>query len=85
MGKWASVDLPCFAYNFSHDGIGYYSFMSGKKEFTYTANENSVTIHYTGDLLPGTFEYVIEDDILSIQDSFGNYVKYKLIKEDDGK
>ena len=77
IGEWVSVDLPCFAYNFLCDGSGYYSLGTGKKEFSYSNTETAVTIHFTGDFLPSTFEYIIEDDMLSIQDSFGNYVKYK--------
>lgn len=52
--------------------------MSGaEKHFTYTDNGDSVTVHYTNDLLPSTFGYVIDGDLLLIEDSFGNRVKYK--------
>lgn len=85
LGTWVSVDMPCFAYNFLHGGVGYYSFGSGKKDFSYTATDTAVTVHFTGDSLPSTFEYAIENDVLSIQDSFGTPVKYKLKKEDGRK
>lgn len=77
IGKWVSVDLPCFAYNFLGGGKGYYSLGDAKKEFSYVASDISVTIHYTGDMLPASYEYFIEENVLSIQDSFGNYIKYK--------
>ena len=80
IGKWNFPSLPC-SYNFLPDGSGYYSFMGGKKEFSYMDNSDSVTIHFTGDALPNTFKYVIKEDILSIQDSFGDYVKYKKAQE----
>lgn len=76
-GRWEAVGFSCFAYNFLPDGTGYYSMAEAKKEFTYTDNADSVTIHFSGDLISSTFKYTIEDDILLIEDSFGALVKYK--------
>ena len=82
IGCWVSVELSFCSYNFLPDGAGFYSFGSGKKEFVYTDNFESVTIHFSGDLMSSTFKYTIEDNILLIEDSFGTLVKYKKIKRD---
>lgn len=76
IGCWVSVQLSFYAYNFLSDGKGFYSFGMGKKEFTYTDNVESVTIHFNGDFMPSTFKYTIEEDVLLIEDSFGTTVKY---------
>jgi len=76
LGCWASDSLSFCSYNFLPDGAGFYSFCNAKKEFTYTANRESVTIHYIGDSFPSTFKYTVEDNILMIEDSFGNLIKY---------
>ena len=81
VGCWVSVQLSFCAYNFLSNGKGFYSFGDAKKEFTYTDNSESVTIHYVGDFMASTFKYSIEENILSIEDSFGNLVRYKRNKE----
>ena len=81
IGCWVSAELSFCAYNFLSEGKGFYSFGDAKKEFTYTDNSESVTIHYIGDFMPSTFKYFIEENILSIEDSFGNLVRYKRNKE----
>ena len=77
IGCWVSVQMSFCAYNFLPNGNGFYSFFDAQKEFTYKDNGDSVTIHFSGDLMPNTFKYTIEDDILLIEDSFGTPVKYK--------
>lgn len=81
IGCWVSAELSFCAYNFLHDGKGFYSFFDAKKEFTYTDNGDSVIIHFSGDLMQSTFKYSICENILSIEDSFGNLVRYKRNKE----
>ena len=81
IGCWVSAELSFCAYNFLHDGKGFYSFFEAKKEFTYTDNGDSVIIHFSGDLMPSTFKYYICENILSIEDCFGNLVRYKRNKE----
>ena len=78
LGKCRDV---LFTYNFLTDGKGFYSFFDAKKEFTYTDNSESVTIHYVGDFMPSTFKYTTTEDVLLIEDSFGKAVKYKRNKE----
>ena len=62
-------------------GKGFYSLGDAKKEFTYIDNSESVTIYYIGDFMPRTYKYFIEENVLSIEDSFGNLVRYKRNKE----
>ena len=81
IGCWISVELSFCAYNFLQGGKGFYSFFDAKKEFSYTDNGDSVTIHFTGDLMPSTFKYAATEDMLLIEDSFGKIVKYKRNKE----
>ena len=81
IGCWVSAELSFCAYNFLHDGKGFYSFFDAKKEFTYTDNGDSVIIHFSGDLMQSTFKYSICENILSIEDSLGNLVRYKRNKE----
>ena len=81
IGRWESVEMSFCAYNFLSDGKGFYSFGDAKKEFTYVDNGESVTIHYIGDFMPRTYKFFIEENVLSIEDSFGNVVRYKRKKE----
>ena len=81
IGCWVSAELSFCAYNFLSDGKGFYSFFDAKKEFTYRDNGDSVIIHFSGDLMSSTFKYSICKNILSIEDSFGNLVRYKRNKE----
>ena len=81
IGCWVSAELSFCAYNFLSDGKGFYSFGDAKKEFTYIDNSESVTIYYIGDFMPRTYKYFIEENVLSVDDSFGNLVRYKINKE----
>ena len=81
IGCWVSAELSFCAYNFLHNRKGFYSFFDAKKEFTYRDNGDSVIIHFSGDLMQSTFKYSICENILSIEDSFGNLVRYKRNKE----
>ena len=77
IGCWVSAEMSFCTYNFLTDGKGFYSFGDAKKDFIYTYTSESVTIHYVGDFIPSTFKYSICENILSIEDSFGNLVRYK--------
>ncbi len=81
IGCWVSAELSFCAYNFLHDGKGFYSFFEAKKEFTYRDNGDSVIIHFSGDLMSSTFKYTATEDVLLIEDSFGTLVKYKRNEE----
>ena len=76
IGCWVSAEMSFCTYNFLSEGKGFYSFGDAKKDFIYTYTSESVTIHYVGDFMPSTFKYSICENILSIEDSFGNLVRY---------
>ena len=76
-GRWEAVGFPSFAYNFMPDGTGFYSMADAKKEFTYKADDTRVVIYYPGDIDALNFKYEIIGDVLSIEDSFGNFVEYR--------
>ena len=77
IGTWVAIGFPCFAYNFTSSSEGYYSMANVKKAFNYSANDETVALYYPGDVSALSFKYEIDGDILSIEDSFGNFVKYK--------
>ncbi|MBQ7974991.1 MAG: hypothetical protein IJ300_04820 [Clostridia bacterium] len=81
IGTWVAVGFPGLAYNFVSINEGYYSVANAKKEFKYNADNTKIVIYYPGEVSALTFQYEIKEDILLIEDSFGNFVKYKKVKE----
>ena len=77
IGTWVAVGFPSFAYNFTSVDEGYYSMAGAKKEFKYNADDTTVDIYYPGDVSALHFKYQINQDVLSIEDSFGNLIDYK--------
>lgn len=75
VGSWKSDSFEAI-YTFNDDGTGEYDFYGDKKPFTYTDNGDSVEIKYETDTVSSVFKYVIEDDVLNIEDSFGEMYKY---------
>ena len=51
-----------------------------KKAFKYNVDDTSVVIYYPGDAVALNLRYETDEDILSIEDSFVNLVKYKKCK-----
>lgn len=76
LGTWCWNDHTDCGYLFSSDGKGAYYFCGGEKPFEYTDNGDSVTVHFIGDLFPNRFRYTVKEDVLSIEDSFGDEVIY---------
>lgn len=76
VGKWEYEDSSDMYYIFNEDGTGLYYFVSGEMNFTYEDDGKAVTLQYETATEPSTFKYTIEDNVLSIEDSFGEYVKY---------
>ena len=64
-------------YTFKSDKTGSYTFYGEERKFTYEDDHKKVTINYENATVPNEFEYKIEDDILTIKDSFGSDVTYK--------
>ena len=77
IGKWVSVDLPCYSYHFQEGGKGFYSMWEAKKSFTWIDHSSCVEVHFENDLQSSLFDYSINGDTLAISDSFGNTVIYK--------
>ena len=72
VGKWQYKDYSSFVYTFNEDGTGDYS---GKK-FTYTTEENKISITYEGSTAAFESTYEIKGNELNIIDSFGNDTIY---------
>ncbi len=74
VGKW---DHSGFVYTFNEDGTGNYDALGTKMEFTYTIKDNKLSILYTGNTEPFETEFKIENNVLTIKDSFDEDVKYE--------
>ena len=76
IGAWCWNGHIDWGYLFGPDGKGSFYFCGGEKPFEYSDDGTSVKVHFAGDIFPNKFRYTIEEDILSIEDSFGNWVIY---------
>ncbi len=76
VGKWEYEDSSDMYYTFNEDGTGSYYFVGGEMKFTYEDDGKALTLHYETATEPSTYKYTIKDDVLSIEDSFGDYVTY---------
>ena len=72
VGKWQSKEYSSYVYTFNEDGTGDYS---GSK-FTYTIEDNKISILYENSSVPFESTYEIKDNKLNIIDSFGNDTIY---------
>ena len=79
VGSW-KYDGADYTYTFNEDGTGNYDAAGTKMEFTYTTEENKISILYTGNTSPFETQYSIEGDTLNIIDSFGSDTLYKRVK-----
>lgn len=75
VGTWDYGSMDC-AYIFNADGTGAYRFGGADMPFTYTDDGKTVTIQYENSDAPNVFNYTIDGDKLSIEDSFGSIVEY---------
>ena len=76
VGKWVYESADNMYYTFNEDGTGSYFFVGGEMKFTYEDDGDAVTIKYENSTEPSIYKYTIEKDVLSIEDSFGEIVKY---------
>ena len=74
VGKWAHGS---YVYTFNEDKTCSYEAFGTKMECTYEDEGTKVSILYKGNTMASTYEYKIEDDTLTIKDSFGQDVIYK--------
>ena len=79
VGSW-KYDGADYTYTFNEDGTGKYNAAGTDMEFTYTINENQISILYTGNTAPFETEFSINGDTLNIIDSFGSDTLYKKVK-----
>jgi len=79
VGTWEYEDMDA-AYIFNEDGTGAYRFFGTELPFTYTDDGESVSILYDGNTDANVFAYTISGKTLSIEDSFGEIVKYQKTK-----
>ena len=73
VGEW---DYNGFVYTFNEDGTGNYNALGATMEFTYTTEGTKLSILYDGTTAPFETEYKIEDNKLTIKDSFDEDVVY---------
>ena len=76
VGTWEYEDSSDMYYTFNEDGTGSYYFVAGEMKFTYEDDGKAVTLHYETATEPSTYQYTIKDNVLSIEDSFGEQVTY---------
>ena len=78
VGTWKYQGTMDCAYVFRDDGTGTYQYSGTDIPFTYTDDGNCVSILFEGSTAANQMEYSIHGEILSIEDSFGEIVEYKL-------
>ena len=74
VGSWEYSSS--FIYTFNEDKTGTYKAGSTNMEFTWEVDGNKLSILYKGNTTAFETEYKIENDVLTIKDSFDNDVKY---------
>jgi hypothetical protein len=75
IGTW-TYEGGGFTYTFNEDKTGTYEAFAATLEFTYTAENNKLSILYKDNTKPFETDYTIEDNKLIIKDSFGNNTVY---------
>ena len=81
VGSWKNDSYgSSFTYTFNADGTGKYDAAGTIMEFTYTTNENKISILYTGNTASFDTEYSIDGDTLNVKDSLGSDTFYKRVK-----
>ncbi len=76
IGKW-EYESGGYVYTFNEDGTGSYSYAGVEAKFTYTTEDNKLSITYDGSTAAFETTYTIDGDVLNIKDSFGNDTIYK--------
>ena len=74
VGKWAYGSSESFMYTFNSDGTCHYT--ANNKDCTYKIDGDKISITYDGDTASFDTTFKIEDNKLTIMDSFGNEVVY---------
>lgn len=79
VGSW-KYEGADYTYTFNEDGTGNYNAYGTEMKFTYTTNDNKISILYDGNTSPFETEYSIDGDTLNVLDSFGKDTLYKRVK-----
>lgn len=79
LGEWKYQGVLDCAYVFNADNSGYYRYSGVDMPFTYKDDGKAVSILYEGNTAENVFKYSISGKILSIEDSFGEMVKYERV------
>ena len=74
VGKWAYGTGDSFVFTFNEDKTCHYS--ANNRKCTYTINGDKLSILYDGDTATFDTTFKIEDNKLTIVDSFGSEVVY---------
>lgn len=77
VGQWVSRDYDgMFIYTFNDDGTGNYDAAGTQMPFTFTMDEEKLSILYEGNSLPYNTVYKIDGNILTTKDSLDKDVIY---------
>ena len=82
IGSWVWDGGWDYTYHFHGDGTGSYTYGDQEMLFDYTDNGDHVVIQYRDVTEPNVFRYEVNGTVLSIEDSFGQYVTY--LKTENG-
>lgn len=78
IGSWVSEAYSgAYSYTFNGDKTGIYDASGTEMNFTYTVDDNKISILYSGNTEPIELTYKIDDDLLQITDSSGKNTNYK--------
>lgn len=76
VGSWESDEAAGVIYDFKDDGTGALKGEGYEMSFTYTVKDDTLTFVYTGSDSEQTFNYKIENNVLSIIDPEGATITY---------
>ena len=76
IGSWRWDSGTEYIYTFHKDGTGSYTYGGQELPFDYIDNGDSVSLQYPNSTAPNVFRYHVNGVVLSIEDSFGQYVTY---------
>ncbi|MBQ3009579.1 MAG: DUF5050 domain-containing protein [Oscillospiraceae bacterium] len=82
LGSWVWDGGWDYTYHFNGDGTGSYTYGDQELLFDFTDNGDHVVIQYRNATEPNVFHYHVNGTVLSIEDSFGQYVTY--LKTENG-
>ena len=76
VGSWESDEAAGVIYTFNEDGTGALKGEGYEISYTYTVKDDTLTLVYSDSNSEQTFNYKIENNVLSITDSNGATITY---------